>query len=82
LAETYGKAGQAEEGLSVLTEALDFVDKTGERCYEAELYRIKGELLLAQARQQATGERATVRQQSSVEKKTKSKGRKLLFPDP
>ena len=47
-AEASGKAGQVEEGLSLLTEALTIVDKTGERFYEAELYRLKGELLLAQ----------------------------------
>jgi predicted ATPase/DNA-binding winged helix-turn-helix (wHTH) protein len=46
LAEAYGKAGQAEEGLSVLAEALGTVNKTGERYYEAELYRLKGELTL------------------------------------
>jgi tetratricopeptide (TPR) repeat protein len=46
LAEVYGKAGQAEEGLSVLAEALAQVDKTGDRFYEAELYRLKGELTL------------------------------------
>jgi hypothetical protein len=45
LAESYGKVGQAEEGLGVPAEALDFVDKAGERHYEAELYRLKGELL-------------------------------------
>ena len=48
LAEAYGKAGQVEEGLTVLAEALTVVDKTGERFYEAELYRLKGELTLAQ----------------------------------
>ena len=41
LAEAYGKVGQAEEGLTVLAEALDMVDKTGERYYEAELYRLR-----------------------------------------
>ncbi|MCY0855240.1 hypothetical protein [Cupriavidus sp. D39] len=46
LAESYGNAGQAKAGLSVLAEALAMVDKTGERCYEAELHRLKGELLL------------------------------------
>src|SRR5439155_4829773 len=46
LAEAYGKAGQAEEGLAALAEALTVVDKTGERFYEAELYRLKGELSL------------------------------------
>jgi predicted ATPase len=47
LAEAYGKVGQNEEGLRVLAEALDFVYKTGERVYEAELYRLYGELLLS-----------------------------------
>ncbi len=46
LAEAYGKGGQAEEGLTVLVEALATVDKAGERFYEAELYRLKGELSL------------------------------------
>ena len=48
LAEAYGKAGKIEEGLTALAEALAVIDKTGERFYEAELYRLKGELLLAQ----------------------------------
>jgi predicted ATPase len=42
----YGKEGQAEEGLRVLAEALALVEKTGERFWEAELCRLKGELLL------------------------------------
>jgi len=46
MAEACGKAGQIEQGLNTLAEAMDTVDKTGERWYEAELYRIKGELLL------------------------------------
>jgi predicted ATPase/class 3 adenylate cyclase len=48
LAEAYGKVGQIEEGLTVLNEALDTVNKTEERYWEAELYRRKGELLLMQ----------------------------------
>jgi predicted ATPase len=46
LAEAYGKASQTKKGLSVLAEALDTVDNTGERFYEAELYRLKGQLTL------------------------------------
>jgi predicted ATPase len=46
LAEVYGHTGQNEKGLRALTEALDFVEKTGERIYEAELYRLRGELTL------------------------------------
>jgi predicted ATPase len=47
LAEVCAQGGQVEEGLTVLAEALAAVDKTGERLYEAELYRLKGKLLLA-----------------------------------
>jgi predicted ATPase len=46
LAEAYGKGGQVKEGLAVVAEALAFADRTEERCYEAELYRLKGELTL------------------------------------
>jgi predicted ATPase len=48
LAETYGSIGQPAEGLTVLAEALALVEATGERWWEAELYRLQGELLLAQ----------------------------------
>jgi DNA-binding winged helix-turn-helix (wHTH) protein/predicted ATPase len=48
LAEAYGKAGQAEEGLTILVEALAALNKTGGRVWEAELYRLKGELTLQQ----------------------------------
>jgi|RhiMetdeSRZDD1v2_1073273.scaffolds.fasta_scaffold36020_2 class 3 adenylate cyclase/predicted ATPase len=48
LAEAHGTMGQPEAGLTVLAEALTHVDKTGERWYEAELYRLKGALLLQQ----------------------------------
>ncbi len=37
--------GQIEEGLHAVDEALACVDRTGERLWEAELHRLKGELL-------------------------------------
>jgi predicted ATPase len=46
LAEAYGKVEQPKEGLTALAEALALVDQTGERFYEAELYRLKGQLTL------------------------------------
>ena len=49
LAEAHGKAGQADEGLSALAEALDIVERTGERRWEPEVYRLKGELLLSRS---------------------------------
>jgi predicted ATPase len=48
LAQAYGIMGQADAGLKVLTEALTLADTTEERWYEAELHRLKGELLLQQ----------------------------------
>jgi len=46
LAEALSQAGQSEEGVRVLAEALAQIDRTGERRDEAELYRLKGQLRL------------------------------------
>jgi predicted ATPase len=46
LAEAYGEAGQAEAGLTCLTEAFTLAEATEERCWEVETCRLKGELLL------------------------------------
>ncbi len=46
LAQAYARAGQTAEGLRTLDEALDTVAQNDERLYEAEIYRLKGELLL------------------------------------
>jgi predicted ATPase len=45
LAKACWVRGQVEEGLEAVAEALALVDRTGDRWYEAELYRLKGELL-------------------------------------
>ena len=49
--EGYLKAGRIEEGLSLAEEALNDVAATGFHFLEAELYRLKGELLLRQSRE-------------------------------
>ncbi len=46
LAEVYGQRGQAQAGLRLLNEALRIARKSGERLYEAEAYRLKGEFRL------------------------------------
>jgi predicted ATPase len=48
LAEAHEKAGHVAAGLQTLTEALVLVEQNQERNYEAEIYRLKGELLLHQ----------------------------------
>jgi predicted ATPase/DNA-binding IscR family transcriptional regulator len=50
LAETLGNESRAEEALNVLAEALAVSSENGEQFYEAEIYRLKGELLLATPR--------------------------------
>src|SRR5262245_49206308 len=49
LAEVYSTVGQAEEGLRVLAEARAAVPHKEGRFFEAELSRLKGELLLARS---------------------------------
>src|SRR5215468_3821055 len=46
--------GEPEAGLTVLVEALTHVNTTGERWYESEIYRLKGELLLQQSSDNST----------------------------
>ncbi|HET6891795.1 MAG TPA: AAA family ATPase, partial [Pyrinomonadaceae bacterium] len=65
LAEALGKARQHEEGLGILEDALSLTRRNGEQYYQAELYRLKGELLLMQSKcrgvsRMATGGRVVV----------------------
>ncbi|MBI3757326.1 MAG: AAA family ATPase [Deltaproteobacteria bacterium] len=46
LAEVCGKTGEPEEGFRLLIESLTEVRQSGERWWEAELHRVKGELTL------------------------------------
>jgi tetratricopeptide (TPR) repeat protein len=55
LAQAHGKLDQVDEGLAELTKALAFSDSNQQLFYEAELYRLNGELLLqSSARNQAS----------------------------
>ena len=57
LAEAYGQEGQVEEGLDMLAEALTAADESGYNSHTAEMYRLKGDLLLTREskRQRAKG---------------------------
>jgi predicted ATPase len=50
LAEAYGKAGQPAQGLASIEEAVECMNRTGQRLFEPELHRMKGDLLLAVSR--------------------------------
>jgi predicted ATPase len=56
LAEACEIAGQIEEALALLDDALQIVGRTGERWFEAELDRHKGQLLLRQGYSEAAEE--------------------------
>jgi len=56
LAEVFCKVDRTDEALLLLDEALAMVNSKGERYYEAELHRQKGELLLKQAGNEAKAE--------------------------
>jgi predicted ATPase len=58
LAQAYGKNGHPEQGLAAVAEGLTRVELSGERFAEAELHRVKGELLLMrEPRDEAQAER-------------------------
>jgi predicted ATPase len=77
LAEAYGEAGQPEEGLKVLVEALALVDKTGERNWEAEVHRRKGELLLMQQGQKVVKAEECFRQALDTARRQQAKSLQL-----
>jgi predicted ATPase len=45
LAEAHACAGEVELGLAAVAQALSWVDRTGERYYESEAQRLRGQLL-------------------------------------
>jgi predicted ATPase len=49
-------AGEIDEAVTLLDEALQIVERTGERWLAAELYRHKGQLLLRQGQSEAAEE--------------------------
>jgi class 3 adenylate cyclase/predicted ATPase len=56
LARAYEIAGQIEDGLMVSNDALQIVERTGERWFASELNRYKGHLLLRQGHLEAAEE--------------------------
>jgi len=77
LTEAHAAAGQAEAGLDVLAEALALVDHTGERYWEAEIYRLKGDLLLQQAVPDMSQAEACFQQALTVARRQQAKSLEL-----
>jgi predicted ATPase len=77
LAEACGRAGQVEEGLRALHEALEAMQTTEERIYAAEVYRLRGELLQQQSAAQQGEAEASVQQALDVARRQQAKSLEL-----
>jgi class 3 adenylate cyclase/predicted ATPase len=77
LAEAHGIMGEPEAGLTALAEALTLADTTGERWYEPELYRLKGELLLQQSSDNAAEAETCFHQALDVARNQQAKSLEL-----
>jgi predicted ATPase len=77
LAEVHRSLGQPEAGLTALSEALTLVETTGERYYEAELHRLKGELLLPQAAPEVSHAEACFQRALDVARRQEAKALEL-----
>jgi adenylate cyclase len=77
LGETYGSYGQVEDGLHVMAEALALVEKTGERFYEAEIHRLKGQLLQQQSSDNAAEAEICFHQALSIARQQQAKSWEL-----
>jgi predicted ATPase/class 3 adenylate cyclase len=77
LAEVSAQVGQTTEGLEALAEALAILPKSGVRWWEAELYRLKGELLLQHAVAQRKEVEACFQQALAVARRQEAKSLEL-----
>jgi predicted ATPase len=77
LADVRGRAGRPEAGQSAIAEALAFAEESGERCWEAELHRLQGELLLAQSTEHRAEAEACLSQALEVAQRQSAKAFEL-----
>jgi class 3 adenylate cyclase/predicted ATPase len=77
LAKASAKLGQPEAGLTLLAEALAVTNDTGEHRWEAELHRLKGELLLARSAEHDTEPEACFRQALDIARRQQAKSWEL-----
>jgi predicted ATPase len=77
LAEACGQVGQLDEGLRAVEEALAAVQQNEEGHYEAEVYRLKGELLLQKAPAHQEAAEAQFQQALTVARRQQAKSWEL-----
>jgi predicted ATPase len=77
LAMASAQVGQYEAGLTLLAEALAATNNTGERRWDAELHRLKGEILLAHAAQHDTEAESCFRQALDIARRQQARSWEL-----
>ncbi|WP_089945648.1 AAA family ATPase [Candidatus Entotheonella palauensis] len=77
LAEGYGKLEQAEAGLDALKEGLEVMERTGEHWWQAEVYRLQGELQLSLAAPDVTEAEANFHQALDIARRQQAKSLEL-----
>ena len=77
LAEASAKLARHEAGLTLLAEALGMANDTEERRWDAELYRLKGELLRARTTAQDTEAETCFRQALDIARHQQAKSWEL-----
>jgi predicted ATPase len=77
LAEACMATGRFDDGLSALAEALTAADEHKIRHYEAEMHRLKGELLLKQSNSKASDAQSCFQRAIAVARKQRGKSLEL-----
>jgi adenylate cyclase len=77
IATTLSRMGQCDEGLRTINESFPIIERTGARWYEAEVHRLKGELLLAQDASNAAPAEQSFRTAIEISRKQRAKSWEL-----
>jgi serine/threonine protein kinase/predicted ATPase len=77
LGDAYRQSGRFEDAHKALDEGLAVAEKNDDRCHEAELHRLKGELLLAECPDQTAAAEDSFRRATETAQRQKSKGWEL-----
>jgi tetratricopeptide (TPR) repeat protein len=77
IATAQGRTGRFDEGLRTIDEAFPLIESTGQRHYEAEVHRLKGELILAQDVSNAARAEQSFRTAVEIARRQKAKSWEL-----
>ena len=77
LRDAYAQSARFEDAHKALNEGLAVAEKNDDRCHEAELYRLKGELLLAESSDEGTAAEGCFRQAIETARRQQSRAWEL-----